>query len=873
MPGASPPPRVRPQVAAPTAESIRSSDRRVERMPVPLTARSLHDGWTVRAASGPVPAQVAASLPAPADVPGCVHLDLMRAGLIPDPYLDDNEALLAWIGLVDWEYRTTFEMDAAALASASVHDLVFDGLDTVAEVRLNGGVVARTANQHRGYRFDVTALLREGENELVVAFTSPIRYANAQSVALGARPRPYPLPYDAIRKSACSFGWDWGIATATSGLWRGVRLESWSTARLAEVLVTATPGAAAGDTEGGGGETSGTARLTGRVQRAADASSERLTVTLSMNGPGLDGGALPSTIVEVDGDRFEAEIAAEHIQPWWPVGYGDQPRYVVDVMLWFGGAHGVIDRTHRVVGFRTVEWDQTPDVDGTPFTLRVNGRPVFVKGVNWIPDDAFPVRVDCERYARRLDQAVAAHVNLVRVWGGGIYESDDFYDLCDERGLLTWQDFLFACAAYAEEEPLRGEVEAEARENIARLASHPSLVLLTGNNENLWGYEDWGWKRLLDGRTWGEYYYRELFPALVAELAPHVPYAPGSPFSPGGQHPNDPDHGTMHIWDLWNQRDWPHYRDHRPRFVAEFGWQGPPTWATLTRSIHDDPLTPESPGMIVHQKAADGNAKLSAGLVAHYRVPDDVETWHWAMQLNQANAITTALEHFRASAPRTMGAVVWQLNDCWPVTSWAAVDGDGRPKPLYQALRNAFAPRIVTIQPGDAEGELSVAIVNDTDATWAGALEVRRVGFDGESRASARIEVSAAARTVARLGLPHELTTPGDARSEVIVADLDGVRAFWYFAEPRGSALPAADIAMSVAAHAGDGVDVTLTARSFVRDVTLLVDKVAPDAEASTGPLTLLPGESATIRVSGVSAADAEALTSARVLRSANQLV
>ena len=464
-----------------------------------LTARSLHDGWTVRAASGPVPAQVAASLPAPAEVPGCVHLDLMRAGLIPDPYLDDNEALLAWIGLVDWEYRTTFEMDAAALASASVHDLVFDGLDTVAEVRLNGGVVARTANQHRGYRFDVTALLREGENELVVAFTSPIRYANAQSVALGARPRPYPLPYDAIRKSACSFGWDWGIATATSGLWRGVRLESWSTARLAEVLVTATPGAAAGDTEGGGGGTSATVRLTGRVQRARDASDEHLTVTLSVNGPGLDGGVPPSTIVEVDGDRFEAEIAAENVELWWPVGYGDQPRYVVDVMLWFGGAHGVIDRTHRVVGFRAVEWDQTPDADGTPFTLRVNGRSVFVKGVNWIPDDAFPARVDRERYARRLDQAVAAHVNLVRVWGGGIHESDDFYDLCDERGLLTWQDFLFACAAYAEEEPLRGEVEAEARENIVRLASRPSLVLLTGNNENLWGYEDWGWKRLLDG--------------------------------------------------------------------------------------------------------------------------------------------------------------------------------------------------------------------------------------------------------------------------------------------------------------------------------------------------------------------------------------
>lgn len=835
---------------------------------MPLTARPLHDGWTVRATAGPAPADIAAAGWIAAEVPGCVHLDLMRAGLIPDPYLDDNEALLAWIGLVDWEYRGIFDVDAAALASASVHDLVFDGLDTVAEVRLNGDVLGRTANQHRTYRFTVTDLLREGENELVVSFTSPIRYANAQSVALGVRPRPYPLPYDAMRKSACSFGWDWGIATATSGIWRGVRLESWSTARLVEVLVTATP-----DGEAGGD--GGRVRATGRIERAAGV-DERLNLTLAMNGPGLDGGALPSTVVEVIGDRFEAEIEASVVERWWPVGYGEQSRYVVDVMLWAHSEHGVVDQTHRVVGFRTVEWDQTPDASpsgepGTPFTLTVNGRPVFVKGVNWIPDDAFPVRVDRDRYARRLDQAVAANVNLVRVWGGGIYEADDFYDLCDERGLLTWQDFLFACAAYAEEEPLRGEIEAEAREQIARLASHPSLVLFTGNNENLWGYEDWGWQKALDGKTWGAYYYHELFPALVAEIAPHVSYAPGSPFSPGDRHPNDPDHGTMHIWDLWNQRDWPHYRDHRPRFAAEFGWQGPPTWSTLRRAIHDDPLTPESPGMIVHQKAAEGNTKLTAGLVAHYRVPEDIETWHWAMQLNQANAITTALEHFRALAPRTMGAVVWQLNDCWPVTSWAAIDGDERPKPLYHALRNAFAPRLVTVQPAPGGG-LVVAVVNDTDAAWSGSLALRRIGFHGAVHAEAAVEVAVAGRGVQTVPVPGAVASASTPAAELLVATLGETRGFWYFAEARDSALPAPDLDVAVTAAPG-GVEVTLTARAFARDVALLVDKVAPGAVASTGLLTLLPGEQAVVHVSGVAETDAAALADPRVLRSAGQLV
>lgn len=220
------------------------------------------------------------------------------------------------------------------------------------------------------------------------------------------------------------------------------------------------------------------------------------------------------------------------VDRWWPIGYGEAVLYDVEVSLSSGET--VLDTASRRVGFRDLRWDTTPDAAGTPFTLIVNDQPIYVKGVNWILDDAFPSRVDRDRYRTRLEQAKDANLNLVRVWGGGIYESEDFYDLADELGLLVWQDFLFACAAYSEEEPLRSEIEAEARENIGRLAHRASLVLLTGNNENTWGYEDWGWKLFLDRKTWGAYYYYELFPALVSELAPHVPYTPGSPFSPGG---------------------------------------------------------------------------------------------------------------------------------------------------------------------------------------------------------------------------------------------------------------------------------------------------------------------------------------------------
>jgi beta-mannosidase len=810
--------------------------------------RPLDTGWTVRAAGGPVPAAIRDTVVA-ASVPGVVHLDLLRAGLVPDPYLDDNEALLAWIGLVDWTYECALVLTQDDLAGAQRHELVFDGLDTVATVLLDGEVVAEVANQHRRYRVDVTDRLRVGEHRLAVAFRSPVRHANAQSALLGPRPRPYPLPYEAIRKSACSFGWDWGIATFTSGIWRPARLMSWSTARLDEVRVHAEP------RDSGGGRV----RATVRVARAA---TNELTLTLDVAG------TTASTVVPAGHDEATLAVELDSVDRWWPAGHGAQPLY--DVRVGLSAGEDELDTASRRVGFRTLRWDTEPDAAGTPFQLVVNERPILVKGVNWIPDDAFPTRVDRARYATRLAQARDANVNLVRVWGGGIYEPDDFYDVCDELGLLTWQDFLFACAAYPEEEPLRSEVEAEARQQVARLAHHASLALLCGNNENLWGHEDWGWKERLDGRTWGAFYYHQLLPGIVKELAPHVPYVPGSPFSPPGRHPNAEQHGAMHLWEQWNARDWTTYRDVRPRFVAEFGWQGPPAWSTLTRAVSDDPLTPESPGMIVHQKALDGNVKLTSGLLPHYRVPDDMDAWHWAMQLNQANAVTCALDWFRSLAPHTSGTVVWQLNDCWPVTSWAAIDGDGREKPLWFALRSAYAPRVVTVQPaGDG---LRAALGNDTDDTWEGLVVLTRRRFDGTVLATARMPVTVAARSSQSLDLPPDVARFEHPAGELVVAEGLGTRGLWFPAEPRHSELPPP--AARVEVVGGEGVtEVTVTAQVLLRDVTLLVDKAHPGAGVDRGLVTLLPGESTTFRVRGVHGIPAERWRDPSVLRSGNQLV
>ncbi|MCO7274441.1 glycoside hydrolase family 2 protein [Cellulosimicrobium cellulans] len=825
--------------------------------PVPTTTRrELHDGWTVSAVAGPVPAGTVV-FDVPATVPGSVHTDLLAAGLIVDPYLDDHERLLAWIGRTDWVYTTRF---AWAPDGHERHDLVFDGLDTVAEVRLNGTVVGSTANMHRTYRFDVGPLLVEGENELVVRFAAPVPYADRQSLLLGYRPQVNQHPFNAMRKMACSFGWDWGPDTATSGIWRPVRLESWSVARLAQVRVHASVAEPA--------STNGAEAAAGRV---------RVVAEVERSGSGGTGLTLAATVagvraqVPTDGDRAEVDVVVPEVDLWWPRTHGDQPLYAVDVELRAGA--DVLDTSARRVGFRTAALEIEPDDDGTSFRFVVNGVPVWVRGANWIPDDAFPHRVTRERYAARIDQAVSANLNLLRVWGGGIYESDDFYDLCDERGVLTWQDFLFACAAYAEEDPLRSEVEAEVRDNVARLGHHASLVLWNGSNENIWGFHDWSWRQRLDGRTWGLGYYTELLPRVVAELDPDCAYTPSSPWSGSLEvHPNDPRHGSMHEWELWNRQDWPHYRDTVPRFMAEFGWQGPPAWSTLTRAISDDPLTPESPGMLVHQKAMQGNDKLTDGLVAHVPLPDAMEDWHWAMSWNQAIAVRTAIEHYRSWSPRCMGAVVWQLNDCWPVTSWAAVDGDGREKPLLVALRHAFADRLLTVQPRGEAGELVVALVNDSAEGWRGDLVLRRIRYDGVEIEAVKVPVDLAPRTTTTIPVPADVARAQDAAGELLVASLGHESATWFYTEPRDSALSSPALHVEVTSTE-DGARVRVTTDTVVRGLSLLADKVHPDAVVDDALVDLLAGESVTFHVTAPTTLDRSALADPRVLRSVNQLV
>ncbi|WP_226832186.1 glycoside hydrolase family 2 protein [Brachybacterium sp. FME24] len=844
-----------------------------------ISRRDLHEGWSLDVTDGPAPFAITG---VPATVPGTFLTDLLAAGLIPDPYLDRHEHELAWSGEVDLTYRRTFPW---APRDAHRVDLVAAELDTAATVVLNGQVVATVQNQHRSWRFDVTQLLREGENVLEIRFASPLRTARENIEVLGDLPAVgNDLPYNAIRKMACNFGWDWGPVLVTSGISGPIGLEEWSTARLESVRpqVTVTDGR-------------GVVDLRALVEQARGRSAGPggdTTVIVAARLLDPAGERVDDVAVSSRDEEFDLQLSALDPQLWWPRGYGDQPLYTVAIDL-LDADHVLLDSREHRVGFRTAGVVELPDEIGTSFTVTVNGTPILAKGANWIPDDCFPSRLTSEDYRAAVADAVDAGMNILRIWGGGLYASEELYELCDELGIMVWQDFAMACAAYSELEPLRSEVIAEAREHIVRLAWHPALVHWNGSNENVEGYYHWGWKESLpEGQGWGNVYYTEIFPALLAELDPSRSFTPSSPYSrPAIDQPRNADHGTVHNWVAWadpDDNDYTRYRDTIPRFSAEFGYQGPANWATLQRAITERPLQVDSATMLSHQKADQGQDKLERGMAPHLPPVEGFDDVHFATQLNQARALICGIGHYLSYWPRCGGTIVWQLNDCWPVTSWAAVDGDRRRKLLWYALRDLYAPLLITVQPRQ-DGPV-VSVVNDSPAPLAGELRLRRQDLAGAVLDTATLDLQVEARSASTIPLPASLITPDEAPGEVLVVEIHsgtaqhgvdsrhgGVampigRAVHFFAEDLDSELAGGAFEAAAAAVEG-GVEITVLATSTVRDLCVLADKVDPDAVADRQLLTLLPGESATVRVRTAATTVPEAYLAETVLMSANALV
>ncbi|WP_291377832.1 hypothetical protein [Demequina sp.] len=780
-------------------------------------------------------------------VPGSVLGALVERSLVRDVTLDGTEEELAWHSECSWHYTASVprQRDGTHVR------LVFDGVDTVATIRVDGQVRAKTDDMFHRWVIDLGADDRDGAWEVDVEFIPALAVAQ-QAEAAHPLPRAdmYELPYNQVRKMACSFGWDWGPTTITCGLWRDVVVERHGAARIDKCFL-----------DGGWSETG---MLHGSVQ--IDGPASYLTVTVADN----HGATVAEARVDVAGSSADFVLSVPQAVPWNVRGRGDQPLYSVGVVL-VDGSGGVVDRLERRVGFRDITVAQAADPHGNEFAVRVNGQRVWARGFNWIPADVLPERVTRERVRSLLADVVATGANMLRVWGGGVVESDDFYDACDEFGLLVWQDFSFACAAYAEDDAQAARVTREVEDAVRRVGHHPALALWCGCNENLWGYEDWGWKEKLgEGGAWGARLYHDVIPAALAAIDPRRPYIPGSPFSPDmADHPNDPRSGTTHHWDMWNELDYGEFEKKKSRFASEFGWQAPCAWPTLLEALGGPPTGGDDPRIVRLQKAFQGTESLQRGVEAHLgHLPTHGPHWHAAAQIVQARALRTSIGHFRSMHDSCSGALWWQFDDCWPALSWSVVDVAGRRKLAWYAAAEVMADRVILpTAVGSPEG---FTLVNDTAHPWETEIVWRAVDESGIVLS----ELHSNARVPADGHLVLDGPTPEAAIA--VVADAAGLRAVKWLRDD--AELPVAPTRVDVSVDATQSpegrVVVKVEAGDMVRDLSLLAERLPAltDAVVDRQLRTLLPGEVAAFCVSGSGVADISALEWSSVLAASTVL-
>ena len=610
----------------------------------------------------------------PARVPGSVYHDLLCAKRIPDPFWRDNETEALKLMENDFVYTRRFDVPAALLKGNQIL-LRCEGLDTLAGIELNGQLLGKADNMHRTWEYDAARLLRPGENEIKITFASPTRYIReeyARNRADGSSDAMTGFPN--LRKAHCMFGWDWGPRLPDAGIWRDIALVGVEKARIEQVKIR---------------------------QRHEDG---RVFVSIDVDAPA--GFKVTRRITAPDGQVFtgEGDIEIKDPQLWWPKGLGNEPLYAVEVALYDGET--LLDRWNRHIGLRTLTLRREKDQWGESFCFRVNGVDVFAMGADYIPEDNLLPRMSRQRTQRLLEDAAAAHMNCVRVWGGGIYPSDDFFDLCDELGLLVWQDFMFACAVYNLTDHFEENIRAEITDNVRRLRHHASLALWCGNNEMESFVNDGEWvsskKQVADYIKMYEY----IFPQILKQEDPDRPYWPASPSSGGSfDAPQDPDRGDVHYWDVWHGlKPFTEYRKFHFRFASEFGFQSFPCMATIERFTLPEDRNVFSYVMEKHQRNASANGRIAEYLSQNYLYPNSLDAFVYASQLLQAQAIQYGVEHWRRHRGRCMGAVVWQLNDCWPVVSWSSIDYYGRWKALHYYEKRFFAPVLLSCEE---EGVLS----------------------------------------------------------------------------------------------------------------------------------------------------------------------
>ncbi len=783
-----------------------------------------------------------------AEVPGSVQRDLVRHGLLPDPYYGTNEEQVQWVEDENWDFKKTFSVSAAQLQ----HDealLLFEGLDTQAEVFLNGSRILRSQNMFVGHEVSVKNQLKEGDNNLYIRFYSPIatmmpaRHTFGYDYPAGNDHREEKLSiYN--RKAPYHFGWDWGIRIVQMGIWKPISLHFYNDARIEDYYVK---------------------QQSVTVQKAEiehQVTIQALTagdVTLTY-GYLLDGKMLKSEQKEVhlaEGvNNLSIPATITDPQRWMPVNWGEQHLY--DFFVTVKRGDRLIAEKQVRTGLRTVRLVQEPDEHGRSFYFEVNGIPLFAKGANYIPGEIFTTQQDEAYYEKIFDQITDANMNFVRVWGGGIYENEAFYRQADERGILVWQDFIFGCVPYPSDDAFMANVREEAVYNIKRLRNHPSLAFWCGNNEIDEALNHWGWdkeypKEVME--TWFEGYdktFRELLPSLVEELDGTRSYIHGSPYDANWGNPEKFASSDVHDWGLWyGHLPFEAMADRLPRFASEFGFQSFPEMKTIRSFAPEEQWALESEVMQVHQKATTGNSLIKKYMDMYYPEPKSFEDFVYVGLVMQGNGMEESVEAMRRGRPYCMGALYWQINDDWPVVSWSSIDYYGNWKAQHYRMRNVLAPLALGVD--EKEGmvhyyTLSDYLTNRDDLT----LTVQVIDFSKGIQKEFREKVSATANasTIVKSYKLSELLKEDEKAHTMLHAfltDSNGKvisRKDHFFYWPNRLELPKTKVVSNVE-YADGEYRVTLFSEKLAKDLFLEIP--IQGARFSDNFINLLPGEKRTI--------------------------
>ncbi len=654
----------------------------------------------------------------PAIVPGCVHTDLLANKIIPDPFYGDNEKLVQWVEREDWEYKTTFYVDRKFIKQETI-EINFEGLDTYADVYINDSLVFKADNMFVEWRSSVNKYLKTGENLLYIKFNSSVRVGkelmNNYPIKLPGEERVF------TRKAQYQYGWDWGPRLVTCGIWKPVKLIAFDYETYI-YSASVIPGKVINDS----------------VIVDLELSSsigfhdfEKYSITLFNK---KDGNEIPLISQKGHGEVCIIQFVIQHPEIWWCNGSGEQPLYTVDVVV--KRKKQIIDRFDLTFAIRNIELKQVTDSYGKSFAFELNDKPIFIKGANYIPLHSFPSSLQKEDYRKILTEAKNMNMNMIRVWGGGIYEPDYFYELCDSLGILVWQDYMFACAMYPFHENINSYVN-EIRYQTRRINKNGSVALWCGNNENFEGWNNWGWQKQFgysesdSQKLWMENF--ELFTGTIPTETKYENvknYHPSSPTHGWGR-PEGLTEGDCHYWGVWwGKEPFEMYNYKIPRFMSEYGFQGMPVFNSFKNFIPENELNINSASVKNHQKHPVGYETIAEYMSRDYLIPDKFEDYIYVSQLLQAKGMQIAIEAHRRNKPYCMGTLFWQLNDCWPVTSWSSIDYYGNRKASYYSIKQKFESLMISVI--NENDSIKTYIVNDKDENLNATLEYLLIKTDGE---------------------------------------------------------------------------------------------------------------------------------------------